>query len=330
MLTYILRRALYSIPVLIVASFLTFGMVSATFDPTEKFRGPHGPGTNPADIARVIAQERARTGTDKPLVRQYLHYMAGVAHGDFGSSWATREPVSDRLWRAFGFTLQIITWGVVISAIIAISIGVYSAVRQYSVGDYVFTGLAYIGIAMPPFWFALVANQFLALELPGWLGLNSKVFYFVGLHSVDKSGFNVDYLQHLFLPVMTLTVQIIASWSRFQRSSMLDVLSSDYVRTARAKGVPRSRVVRRHALRNALIPIVTVMALDIGALFGGLIITEKIYSIPGMGTLFLSAFQEGDLPVIMAYLIVTSIFIIVFNLLADVLYSWLDPRIRLS
>lgn len=330
MLTYLLRRVLFSIPVLLVASLLTFAMVSATFDPTAKFRGPRGPGTDPAQIAKTIAAERHRTGTDKPLLEQYARYLGGAVHGDFGTSWATRESVSDRLWRAFGYTLQIIVWGTLLSAILAIGIGVFSAVRQYSVGDYLFTGLAYVGIAMPPFWFALVANEILALQLPKWLGMDGKIFYFVGLHGVDQSGFNLDYLQHLFLPVATLTVQIIASWSRFQRSSMLDVLSSDYVRTARAKGVPRGTVIRRHALRNALIPLVTVMALDVGALFGGLIITEKIYSIPGMGTLFINSFQQGDLPVLMSYLLVTSFFIIVFNLLADVLYSVLDPRIRLS
>ena len=132
------------------------------------------------------------------------------------------------------------------------------------------------------------------------------------------------------LPVLTLTVQIIAEWSRFQRASMLDVMSADYIRTARAKGVPRRKVVVKHALRNALIPLVTVMALDIGALFGGLIITEKIFSIPGMGRLFIDALPAGDAPVLVAWTIVTAIFVVLFNLLADVLYGVLDPRIRLT
>ncbi len=132
------------------------------------------------------------------------------------------------------------------------------------------------------------------------------------------------------LPVLTLTVQIIAEWSRFQRASMLDVMSADYIRTARAKGVPRRKVVVRHALRNALIPLVTVMALDIGALFGGLIITEKIFSIPGMGRLFIDALTAGDAPVLVTWTIVTAIFVVLFNLIADVMYGVLDPRIRLT
>jgi peptide/nickel transport system permease protein len=215
-----------------------------------------------------------------------------------------------------------------IAAVVAIALGVYSAIKQYSVLDYTFTGLSFIGLAMPPFWFGLLAIQFLAIWPNDTFGWNW--FKFVGLHSADKTGFNVDYLQHLLLPVLTLTVQIIAEWSRFQRASMLDVMSADYIRTARAKGVPRRKVIFKHGLRNALIPLVTVMALDIGALFGGLIITEKIFAIPGMGRLFLDALLVGDVQVLVAWTILVACFIVLFNLLADVLYGLLDPRIRLS
>jgi peptide/nickel transport system permease protein len=142
------------------------------------------------------------------------------------------------------------------------------------------------------------------------------------------SGFNLDYLQHLILPVLTLTVQIVASWTRFQRSSTLDVLSSDYIRTARAKGVPRRRVIFRHAVRNSLIPLISVMAVDIGLLFGGLIITETIFSIPGMGRLFFDSLINGDVVALEAWMLVVAVFILGFNLLADMLYGVLDPRIR--
>jgi peptide/nickel transport system permease protein len=159
-------------------------------------------------------------------------------------------------------------------------------------------------------------------------GLDQPILYSVGLHSATPQPF--DYLRHLALPVLTLSVQLVAGWSRYQRSSMLDVMSSDYIRTARAKGLPRRKVLVKHGLRNALIPLTTVMALDIGALFGGLIVTETIFAWPGMGRLFVDALLNGDTAIILPWLIVTAIFIILFNLLADVLYGVLDPRIRLS
>jgi ABC-type dipeptide/oligopeptide/nickel transport system permease component len=205
---------------------------------------------------------------------------------------------------------------------VAVAIGVYSAVRQYSAGDYALTGLSYIGVAMPPFWFGLIAIEIFAVR--------SHLFYSLGLHSGDSTGINLNYARHLVLPVATLCVQIVASWSRFERASMLDVLGADYVRTARAKGVPQRTVIMKHALRNALIPLITVMSLDIGALFGGLIITEQIFSIGGMGRLFFNALLAGDVYVLEAWMVVVAACIIGFNLLADVLYGVLDPRIRLA
>jgi peptide/nickel transport system permease protein len=152
----------------------------------------------------------------------------------------------------------------------------------------------------------------------------------VGLHTGDTTGFDLDYLKHLPLPIATLCVQIVASWSRYQRASMLDTLGADYVRTARAKGVRRRTVIFKHALRNALIPFVTVVALDFGALFGGLIVTEQIFSIGGMGRLFYNAILQGDVYVVQAWMIVVAVIVILFNLFADLLYGVLDPRIRLS
>ena len=320
---YISRRVLYSIPVILVASFLLLWSVRATFDPCAQFRTSQG---------GVASVERCRTSLhlNDSVVTQYGRWLGNAVQGDFGESQQSHAEVSTTITRALWYTIQLIFWGILVSAVLSIALGIYSALRQYSVGDYVFTGLSFIGLAMPPFWFGLIAIQFLAVDLKDLLGTDQAVFGFVGLHTGDGSGFNLDYLRHLVLPVMTLTVQIIAEWSRFQRASMLDVMSADYIRTARAKGVPRRQVVIRHGLRNALIPLVTIMALDIGALFGGLIITEKIFSIPGMGRLFLDALLKGDVPVLEAWLVVTAIFIVAFNLLADVLYGVLDPRIRLS
>ena len=323
MATYILRRVLYSIPVILVASFLLLWSVRATFDPCAQFRTSQG-GT--ANVNRC----RASLHLDDSVVTQYGDWLGKAVQGDFGESQQTREAVSSTITRAFWFTIQLIFWGILVSALLSIALGVYSALRQYSIGDYTFTALAFIGLAMPPFWFGLIAIQFLAVDLKDLVGTSQPVFGFVGLHSGDGTGFNLDYLRHLVLPVMTLVVQIIAEWSRFQRASMLDVMSADYIRTARAKGVPRRSVVIRHGLRNALIPLVTIMALDIGSLFGGIVITEKIFSIPGMGRLFLGALLNGDVPVLEAWLVVTAIFIVAFNLIADVLYGVLDPRIRLT
>ena len=323
MLTYIGRRVLYTIPVILLASFLLFAFVRITFDPTAKLR-------NSREGAVAVAREKKRLGLDKPLVEQYGTWLGKFVQGDWGESERTHESTSVMISRALGYTVQLIFWGILISAFVAIFVGVYSAVRQYSALDYTFTGLSFIGLALPPFWFGLIAIQFLAVGPKQWFNLSEPPFFFVGLHGTGNTGVNLDYFRHLALPVLTLTVQIIAGWSRFQRASMLDVMSADYIRTARAKGVPRKRVVIRHGLRNALIPLVTVMALDIGALFGGLIITEKIFSIPGMGRLFFDSLIAGDATVLVAWTIVVAFFIVLFNLLADLLYGFLDPRIRLT
>jgi peptide/nickel transport system permease protein len=314
MLTFVIRRILYSSLVLLVASFLVFAFTRDTFDPTSRLRASRD--------TSVVERERDRLGLNDPIVVQYANWLKDAAQGDLGTSSRTNEQVSSMITRSMGNTIQLIVWGVVVSAAVAIGIGVFSAVRQYSLPDYLFTGLSYVGIAMPPFWFGLIAIEIFGVR-QGWLK-------FVGLHSGDSHAYDLDYLQHLILPVATLCVQIIASWSRFERASMLDVMSADYVRTARAKGVPRRTVIFKHALRNALIPLVTVMALDTAALFGGLIITERIFSIAGMGRMFFDALLTGDVYVVEAWMIVVAAFIIVFNLLADVLYGILDPRIRMS
>lgn len=323
MFNYVLRRLLYAIPVLLVGSMILFGAVRATFDPTAKLR-------NSRDGAAAVAREKHRLGLDQPLVKQYGTWLKDFVSGNWGESSRTHDSVSSMIQQGLSNTVQLLFWGVLISLIVAVSVGVYSAVRQYSISDYVFTSLSYIGIAMPPFWFGLIAIQLFAVWPYQHFNLSQPPLYFIGLHGEGQSGFNMDYIRHLILPVATLTVQIIASWSRFQRASMLDVLNADYVRTAQAKGVPRRKVIGKHALRNALIPLVTVVALDAGALFGGLIITETIFTIPGMGRLFFDSLQAGDANVLLAWFVVTAMAIVIFNLIADVLYGVLDPRIRLQ
>lgn len=322
MLTFVARRIVYSIPVLLIASVLVFFFVHTTTDPLARLKaGTKDPTT--------ILREKHRLGLDRPLVTQYTSWLGKFARADWGKSFVTNRSVAADIRVRFWNTVQLIFWGIVVSAIIAIAIGVYSASRQYSALDYTFTGLSFIGLSMPPFWFGLIAIQLLVFEPRQWLHLQNPILYSVGIHSATAAG-PVDYVRHLVLPVMTLSVQLIAGWSRYQRASMLDVMSADYIRTARAKGVSRRDVLFKHALRNALIPLVTVMAIDIGALFGGLIITETIFAWPGMGQLFVTAITNGDTNVILPWLMVVASFIIVFNLLADVLYGVLDPRVRLA
>jgi peptide/nickel transport system permease protein len=316
---YIVRRIAISIPVVILASILLFWFVSASTDPTARLAQSRDP--------TLVTRERERLGLDKPLPEQYVNWAKDFVSGDWGESFISRSPVSEEIWRALKNTTQLIVWAILLCTITSILIGVYSAVRQYSALDYTFTFASFLGLSIPTFFFALLSIHFLTTELREVLGWDDPLFYSVGTHKPGDSSY-LDFARHIFLPVLTLSVQLIAGWSRYQRSSMLDVLSADYIRTAKAKGVPRRKVVFKHALRNALIPLTTVMAVDIGALFGGLIVTEAIFAWPGMGRLFVEAILQGDTAIILPWMVVTSMFIIGFNLLADTMYGVLDPRIR--
>lgn len=342
MITFVIRRVALSIPVLVVASMVVFGFVRLTTDPLAKFSQSRDPTVRTREALRLGLQERPCTTVrivlaDGPrdvmrcqkvsIPTQYARYMKRLVRFDLGTSRVTGRLVTTELRMALGNTVQLIFFGVLVSAVIAIAAGVYSAVRQYSVFDYVMTALTFVGISMPPFVFGLLAI-IVTVIVSQRLGMSEPIFYFIGLRRPNNGV--LDYPRHLVLPVATLTVQIIASWSRFQRSSMLDVLGADYIRTARAKGLSAPRVILKHALRNGLIPLITVMAIDIGALFGGLIITEQIFTIPGMGRLFFGSLRNGDVDVLLPWLLISSVAIIAFNLIADVAYGLLDPRIRVS
>jgi len=323
MLSYIGRRLAYSLPVLLVGSFVAFWGVRVAFDPTDSLRGS-------PDAARVIAERRHSLGLDQPLLTQYWKWLKGFLHGDWGTSSRTNDRVYPTVMRSLGYTFQLVLWSVTIALVVSILIGVFSAVRERSAGDHALTALAYAGIAMPIFWLALMANQFLAVWPQQRWNLDQPPLYFNGLHSQDHSGINLDYFRHLALPVFALVVPLVAVWSRLQRAAMLDVLGADYIRTARAKGLPERRVIFKHALRNALAPMGSQTAVDIGTLFGGVIVIEAIYQIPGMGQLFLNSLLAGDVYVVVAWMVVSAVFVIAFNLLADILSAWLDPRIRLT
>jgi peptide/nickel transport system permease protein len=317
--TYILRRVLYSIPVLLAASFLTFAMVSATGDPLGAIRMQ--PNISQESIQLIIDQKHL----DDPIPVRYFYWLEEAVTEKFGSTVVGERPIWDDLGRVIGHTAQLVIAAELIAILLAIFIGVYSAVRQYSVFDYGATTFSFLGLSTPVFWLALmlqvlVVNIFLAYDI--------RIFYVSNLSSVDPDNFLLDRIQHLALPVMVLAVASIAQYSRFMRASMLEVINSDYVRTARAKGLPERTVIMRHAFRNALIPLTTVIALNLGSLLGGAIITETIFSLDGMGLYFFNALNDADPYPIMAWLAITSIIIVLFNLFADIAYGWLDPRVR--
>jgi peptide/nickel transport system permease protein len=321
MITYIIRRLLYSIPVLFAASVLIFSSVTVVGDPLAELK------QNP--LFSQVTEDRIieRKHLDDPIPVQYAYWVKDVVTNKFGTPLL--QP-GERIWvdlrRVIPHTLQLVLLAELFALLVGISIGVYSAVRQYSLFDYAATTFSFLGFAMPVFWLALMlqiafTNLFLKWDV--------RIFYTSGLNSGDQTcTFCVDRLQHLAIPAMTLTVLSIAQYGRFMRTSMLEVVNSDYVRTARAKGLPEQTVTLRHALRNALIPVVTVSALNFGALIGGAVITETIFGLDGMGPYFINNLLTQDVYPVMAWLMVTATAIVMFNLLADVAYAYIDPRIR--
>ena len=319
MVTYIVRRILYSIPVLIVSTFLSFTFVSLAGNPTVALRA------NPRFSVNTIHNIELKYHLNRSIPVRYGYWVQDVFTHKLGRSLSTYQPLWPDITRTLGHTAQLIILSEVLAIILGVAVGIYSAIRQYSAFDYSFTTLSFLGYAMPIFWLALLL-QILFVDI--YLKWNVRIFYTSGLNNPHHGTWSLDRLQHLGLPVITLCVISFALYSRYMRASMLDVINSDYVRTARAKGVSEGRVVMRHVVRNALIPIVTVASLNVGGLLGGAIITETVFTLDGVGYYFIQKLNNNDLYAVMAYLLVTSIIIIFFNLIADVLYGYLDPRIR--
>jgi peptide/nickel transport system permease protein len=322
MLTYILRRILYSIPVLVAASFLTFTFVSISTDPLAGLRMQRN--VSQATIQRIEENKHL----DEPFVVQYAYWLREAVTNKFGTTILGDRPIWPDLKRVMGNTLQLILIAEILAVLIAIAVGVYSAIRQYSVFDYTATGFSFLGLATPVFWLALIL-QVVVTNL--YLETGNRIFYTAGISGDDPGtglSWLVDRIQHLALPWITLMVVSIAGYSRFMRASMLEVVNSDYVRTARAKGLVERRVVGKHAFRNALIPLVTVVALNFGALLGGAIVTETIFAIDGMGRYFINAITLADPYPLMAWLMISAVMIVIGNLFADIAYGILDPRIR--
>jgi peptide/nickel transport system permease protein len=318
---YIIRRSIQAVGMLFVMSIVFFGLIHAI---------PGGPQTvffNPRLPADVRINLAHQLGIDQPLPIQYWNWLKAMLQGNFGTSFTDHQPVISDVGARVPATLELFLAAFSFALLVAILLGVFSAVRQYSLTDYVVTVLAYFGIAMPVFFFGLVLQEIFAVKLGLLPDINQ--------HSLDQTGFTPlevfeDYAVHLVLPVLMFSLLFIAVWSRYLRSSMLDVVKQDYIRTARAKGLSTRTVFFRHALRNALIPLITQVAIDFGGIAAGAVITESIFAWAGLGQLFLSSLENRDYPTIMAMLLLITAAVIVANLIADILYGVVDPRIRYS
>ena len=318
MIGFIARRLLVAVPVVLLATMIVFGLVTASGNPL--------PPPSPKYDQETLANLRREYHLDESVPQRYAGWLSDFVQGDWGDSYQSGRPVDDIVAEAAWNTFLLVGTALLFSVSLALLLGVVSAVRQYSAFDHLATGFSYFGFSMPDFFFALLLQLFVVLVLQNELGLD--ILYVQGKYSIGQEGDLVNLAQHMVLPVLTLMLTSVAAWSRYQRDSMLEVLTADYIRTARAKGVPRKQIIRRHAMRNAMVPFVTVVAIDAGVLLGGVVVVERVFQWPGLGLMFFDALQHHDYPVLLAWMAVATIFVVVANVVADVAYALLDPRIR--
>jgi len=320
MLQYIIRRLLISIPTLIVTTIVIFGIVQMTpGDPLSRFESPDNP---------LSDQERARLyalyGLDQPLHVQYLIWAKRVFSGDLGQSFNWNKPVWDLVISRVPQTVELAGLSLLLSLLVAIPIGTISALRQYSLLDNTVTFFSFIGVALPNFWFALMLIALFSVTL-GWLP--TQLYSSIGVESGTFAWF-IDHFKHLLMPLLVLTTAQVAGFARYMRSQVLEVLRDDYVNTARAKGVKETTVIIRHVMKNALLPVVTLLGLSLPFLLSGALITEQVFAWPGLGRFFWSSAGARDYPVIMGILYMISVVTLLGNFLADLAYAYLDPRIK--
>ena len=326
MFRFVLRRLLWAIPLLILITYLVFAAVRASNDPVAAFKRAN-PRTTQAQL-EIYAKKNGLVGS---IPAQYWHWVKTFVQGDLGNSIKTNQPVWKDLRQAAANTIVLGIFATSLSIPIGLAIGIIAARKQYSFFDSFATTSAFVGVSVPPFISGVLLKLLFAIGLTKWFGLSKPFLPTAGIYPPGHQGFDlVLRVKHMILPAIVLAIQSIAIYSRLMRASLLEVLNSDYMRTARAKGISETRVLFRHGLRNALIPIVNYGALDIGSILGGLIITERIFEQKGLGNFFLTALGNGDYPQLMPYMVITVISVIVFNLLADLSNGWLDPRIRLG
>ena len=322
MATYALRRVLQTIPILFIISILLFLMVRAA---------PGGPLTaarrNPNISKEQIEAMEEKLGLNDPLPVQYGRWLSGMLQGEMGDSIKFRRPVSDMIAERIPNTLTLVGASFFVTLLLAIPIGILSARKPYSTFDYAMTTVTFIGQAIPVYWLGLglIVVFYVLLKNPF---TGDPLFPVGGMNSRGQEGNPLDTLWHLVLPVSALSLGWIAWYSRFLRSSMMYVLHEDYIRTAKAKGLADRGVHYKHALQNAILPLVTLIALDLPSLFAGALFVETIFSWPGMGRLFWDAAKGRDYPVLLGVVMITATLIIVCNIIADLAYGWLDPRVK--
>lgn len=316
MTQYLIRRLLIAIPSLLGISVVLFTVLAlAPGDPFEELA------TNPAIPPEVRANLRASLGMDDPIHLRYISWLTAMLRGEWGFSFVSRSPVADLILQRLPTTLVVIGSSQILALAIALPVGVYAATRPYSVFDQIANTLAFIGFSLPTFFTGLLFILLFSITL-GWLP-------FVYRTDISASGWQWwwEHIRQSIMPVAVLGLFQGAAWTRYVRSAVLDVIRLDHVTTARAKGLPERRITMRHVVRNAMIPVVTLVALQMPAVFGGAIVTEQIFRVPGIGSLLIGAILANDTPVIMAVTFVFACLVVFFNLVADILYGWLDPRI---
>ena len=315
---YVLRRLLIAIPSLLGISAVLFVVLAlAPGDPFSELA------TNPNVPPEVQAALRAKFGLDDPIYLRYLHWLNAMLHGDWGFSFVSRMNVDTLILQRLPTTLYVIGSAQVLALLIAIPVGVYAATKPYSLFDQIANTLAFVGFSLPTFFTGILFILIFSVTLD-WLP-------FVYTTDVKATGISwvLEMIRQAIMPVAVLGLFQAASMTRFVRSAMLDVIRLDYVTTARAKGLGQTTVIIKHVMRNAMIPVVTLIALQMPVVFGGAIVTEQIFRIPGIGSLLISSILSNDTPVVMAVTFVFACLVVLFNLIADVLYGWLDPRISL-
>jgi peptide/nickel transport system permease protein len=322
----ILKRAFFSLVSLVIISLISFALINLA---------PGGPmavyAENPKISAAAKERIKKQLGLDKPAPVRYGLWMKAMLHGDFGLSYKTGRPVTQEIAERLPATLTLMTVSFLISVGIAVPIGIFSATHRNSFPDYLVTFGSFVGLSLPTFWFGLLMLLVLALWL-NWLPAGgyltpwfSPEDFPLWLRPWAVLG---EHLRFLIMPALVLGLANIASWSRYMRSSMLEIVGQDYIRAARARGIPEKKVIRIHALRNSLTPLITIMALDLPAFFGGAVVTESIFAWPGMGRLFITSVFNRDYQVLMGITVITALLVIVSNFLADLLYTVLDPRVK--
>lgn len=321
MYTYIIKRLVQIIPLLVIVSLIGFALIQATGDPLAAFT------VDASLTGEDLTRLRAKYGLDQPLPVQYFNWLKNFIKGDWGTSYYAREAVIDMVFDRLPNTLILVVISYLLTLIVAVILGILSAVKQYSFSDHFITGVSFIGIAMPSFWLGLMLLVVFSVRFKEW-GLPYTP---VGGMFNLRVGISVSQvLWHAILPAFTLSFVMIAKYTRFIRSSMLEQITKDYIRTARSKGLPEYKIFTRHALKNVLLPIITLIGLDVPRLLSGTIVIESIFSWPGMGRLFWLAAERTDIPILMATLMFVAVLTAASNLLADIFYAVVDPRIRYS